>query len=992
MNRKRKTIVTRTISCFLILLALFSLSACGGGTSGEGATENNIPADTNNSGNTGSSGSVPAAPAGVTVASGDGQVTVNWDSVPGATSYNLYMATQSGLTKNNYSSLPGQMKHASVTAPYTHTGITNGTTYYFVVTSVNDNGESAESSEVAAIPVAGTTSNTITLPKTGPGDYGIGAKWPEPRFTDNYDGTVADNLTGLVWLRDANCMRTNYPTVDIDTGNEPLLDTAGDGAVTWQHALDFVAGINTGGYSKCGAGHTDWRLPNVKELRSLIDYSKTGKSTPPLPSEHPFEYVESAPYWSSTTDATASIGAWSIDMTYGEMLGSSRWGFPYYNRKDYALYVWPVRSGQPSSVTSQLSKTGQSICYNSAGSKLICEGTGQDGETLEGVSWPTPRFTDNSNETLTDRLTGLIWLKDANCMEMNYSSFDADDDTVATYDDEDGNVTWQHALDFIAGINAGSYAKCGAGYLDWRLPNVNELDSLMNFAESDQVEWLKGQGFSNVPRNFYWSSTSYSSTFYSNVSAWRIYMSRPNLTVGSEYTPFGSVWPVRSGMIFLSISPESVSVVSGGSKTFAANTNTAITWSVIEGASSGGTITSTGVYTAPATSGTYHVVATSQVDPNVSATATINVESPNYNQIATETFTFTGSMSTPRYGHTATQLSDGKIMIAGGHNLLNSSPLSNAELYDPATGIFTATGSMATARSGYTATLLPNGKVLITGGRGYTNSMVFSNAEIYDPATNTFTATGNMTTGRYNHTATLLPNGKVLITGGYSNSYLSSAELYDPATETFTVTGSMIKERARHAAIMLLNGKVLIAGGYSSVGELSAAELYDPASGTFSATGSLLGTRRFGTNTGYSNTITLLSNGKVLITGIGGLSSGFDRNFSELYDPATGTSSATGKMNTDRFEHTATLLPDGKVLIAGGGISDEGCNCNLTLSSAELYDPITGTFTVSGNMTTARDGHTATLLNNGKVLIAGGGNGSGGYSNVLSSAELYETQ
>ena len=85
--------------------------------------------------------------------------------------------------------------------------------------------------------------------------------------TDNGDGTVTDNLTGLMWLRDANCIATNYPEFDTDF-------TAGDGRVTWQHALDFVNGINSGAYSQCGAGHQDWRLPNREELRSLLDYSR----------------------------------------------------------------------------------------------------------------------------------------------------------------------------------------------------------------------------------------------------------------------------------------------------------------------------------------------------------------------------------------------------------------------------------------------------------------------------------------------------------------------------------------------------------------------------------------------------------------------------------------------------------------------------------------------------------------------------------------------
>ncbi len=256
---------------------------------------------------------------------------------------------------------------------------------------------------------------------------------------------------------------------------------------------------------------------------------------------------------------------------------------------------------------------------------------------------------------------------------------------------------------------------------------------------------------------------------------------------------------------------------------------------------------------------------------------------------------------------------------------------------------------------------------------------------------NTFAATGSMGTGRQVHTATLLPNGKVLIAGGIGSSgQLASAEIFDPAGNggvgAFTATGSMGTARAVHTATLLPNGKVLIAGGGAA---LASAEIFDPAGnggvGAFTATGSM-GTGR------WLHTATLLPNGKVLI--VGGVDSTFTRLASaEIFDPAgnggVGAFTATGSMGVARDGHTATLLPNGKVLIAGG-VDSSG----TVLASAEIFDPAgnggVGAFTATGSMGTARFLNmpmTGVLLPNGKVLITGGWDNSG---TVLASAEIFD--
>jgi N-acetylneuraminic acid mutarotase len=362
----------------------------------------------------------------------------------------------------------------------------------------------------------------------------------------------------------------------------------------------------------------------------------------------------------------------------------------------------------------------------------------------------------------------------------------------------------------------------------------------------------------------------------------------------------------------------------------------------------------------------------------------------------------TGSLNTPRFGHTATLLPNGKVLMVGGEFS------GSAELYDPATGTWSVAGSLNTVHVDHTATLLPNGKVLVAGG--YTNR-----AELYDPTTKTWSITANLNTARSGHTATLLPNGKVLIAGGWDNESLGSAELYDPNTGIWTVTGSLIDDtqsggilsyfsepgRYGHTATLLKNGKVLVAGGSNTsdlISTLASAQIYDPATGTWSITGNLSASRIF-------HTATLLPNGQVLVTGghepnfvpVGG--NGFaaapmSLNGVELYDPATGTWSIAASLNTTRESHTATLLPNGKVLVAAGGYSTPSGNppCGLTascsfnvLNNAELYDPASGTWSMTASLNTPRSNYTATPLPGGKVLVAGGQTGN----NALSSAELY---
>ena len=356
-------------------------------------------------------------------------------------------------------------------------------------------------------------------------------------------------------------------------------------------------------------------------------------------------------------------------------------------------------------------------------------------------------------------------------------------------------------------------------------------------------------------------------------------------------------------------------------------------------------------------------------------------------------FVATGLMSTGRMDHAAVRLSDGRVLITGGTHETEGNDvtvrgttgsLDSSEIYDPAQGVFTVTASMLVPRSGHTATLLADGRVLVAGGGNVLGpasdpAQTLASAEIYDPATDTFTGTGMMTAAR-SDSANLLPDGRVLIAriaGGPNLTQVVSVDLFDPVTGTFSPTAMPLQaDGAEWLFTGLLNdGRVLfIVTSRMDLGGTDVMSIYDPALDSFSPV-------HLANNVvGFA---LAMSNGSVLLAEE---STSIESMFSALLvDPLSGSVRPTGP-EFDFSVDSATALEGGDVLLLGiTGRQDRVPRMGL----AELYSANSGTFSPLSEYRTARAQPRATLLSDGSVLITGGGGNLGG-GLAFASAELFK--
>jgi hypothetical protein len=285
--------------------------------------------------------------------------------------------------------------------------------------------------------------------------------------------TVRDRLTGFAWTRKANF--TGFP-------------------IDWLEALESVRRMN----GDLFGGYRDWRLPNRRELRSLISYQTRDPALPPL---SPFQDALLGWYWTSTSAAINPGYAWYVHLEGGRM---------FYGRKTEFRLVWPVRG----SGKGVLPTTGQHGCFDAAGDPIACDGTGQDGDLKAGVVWPEPRFQP-SGDTVFDRLTRLVWTRSA--------------DLAGRW------TTWKEAFEVLAELNS----KRLGGRASWSLPTINELESLVD-ASRHTPALPPEHPFESV-QEAYWSSTS---SGFEPDWCMALYMYKGAVGVGQKKDENFSVWAV----------------------------------------------------------------------------------------------------------------------------------------------------------------------------------------------------------------------------------------------------------------------------------------------------------------------------------------------------------------------------------------------------------------------------------------------------------------
>lgn len=363
------------------------------------------------------------------------------------------------------------------------------------------------------LPKTGQTECYFTSYDIGPeacdGGLEMGVDWPSPRFTITYctefgpcedqaqdcddnpsTDYVLDHLTGLMWARDA----------DIAGSYQDF-----DEALEYLHFIINGYGDNPEG-SLCG--YQDWHLPNINEFRSIVHFGFNEEICGSAPCEsladwlgtQGFVDITIEEYWTNTIHFASIMNG--QPKNFNTLKGDTESGPGPCKR------MWPVRGGyvegEDFDYTVPLIQTGQLLCYGYPGGEQInCEGTYLDGELRTGISFRYPRWEHLDDGTIRDLVTGLIWQRDANCFFTHY---------WGAVGSPFGYMNWTRAARLVTRLNDGDYELCSYGHTDWRIPNIHELASLIDYGNTDLsiVSLPEGIPFFNLDQNksFYWTSTS----------------------------------------------------------------------------------------------------------------------------------------------------------------------------------------------------------------------------------------------------------------------------------------------------------------------------------------------------------------------------------------------------------------------------------------------------------------------------------------------------
>ena len=341
--------------------------------------------------------------------------------------------------------------------------------------------------ESAFVLLARHASSPVSSPEANTKSADNSAAQANSRFIDNGDGTVTDTSTSLMWLQDATCL----------------------GTADWQSSFTKLKSYNSNQASyNCGAKHntySDWNIPNRHELRSLIDHTT---DLPALPASHPFSHVQPN-YWTSTTAAFNASHAYKIFMGTGELQVSN---------KETLQYIWPVRPAEKQAPRERLTDQTQAPVYTKIQSMFRSSG---DRIT---VSWPAVRFADQGDGTLLDNKSGLMWLKDSQCL---------------------GKLKWPGTFEAVERLNT-SPQRVGCKeytqtYEDWQVPDITALAELTDGAPGAPADWLNQQGAGNVAARDYWSVTENPLNLY---YAWALNLKQGTPRNYSKAFPL-FVWPFR---------------------------------------------------------------------------------------------------------------------------------------------------------------------------------------------------------------------------------------------------------------------------------------------------------------------------------------------------------------------------------------------------------------------------------------------------------------